>query len=111
MVADLRPDRPGAVPVQVEGAAAGTEIAAAFFGDLRVVLDAGRVRAEHEAVLPVEEAVNDDDKCVGVVETRIAPAVGDNNARRIIVMCNNADIKGGIGVADEHLGFLRRRHR
>jgi hypothetical protein len=46
--------------------------------------------------LPVEQAINDDEKSIGVIETRIAPAVRYDNARRIVVKGDNPDKERGV---------------
>ena len=57
-----------------------------FVGHLAVVLDAGRVGAEDEAVLAVAVGVEDHPEAVGVVERRVAARVGHDDARRVAVV-------------------------
>ena len=73
-----------------------------FVGDLAVVLDAGRVGAEHESVLPIAIGVEDHLEAVGVVHRRVAARVGDDDARRIRVVEHRADVErvGGEDDAD-----------
>src|SRR5690606_18778938 len=68
---------PRGVPVQVETAlAAADRLALRLARDLAVVLDAGRIGAEHVAVLAIQQSVDQDSKAVGVVERGVATAVG-----------------------------------
>src|SRR5688500_19186053 len=101
MLARLRAHLPRRVPVDVESraAAAGLPLAAALpaaalalIGDLTVVLDAGRIGAEHEAVLTIAIGVDDHLEAVGVVERRVAARVGDDDARRIAVVHHGAKV-------------------
>src|SRR5690606_4178938 len=77
--ADLRYARlhgPGGVPVQVEAAlAAGQELPLPLARHLSVEFDAGGIRAEHIAILPVEQAVYENPEAVRVVERRVPAAV------------------------------------
>src|SRR5262249_42746002 len=93
-VAGLRTHDPRGVPVQVEATArtgllveAGPRAAAAahharaltLVCDLPVVLEPGRVGAEHEAVLPVLVRVDDDLEAVDVGEGRITPRIAEHD--------------------------------
>ena len=80
-----------------------------FVGDLAVVLDAGRVGAEHEPVLAIAIGVDDHLEAVGVVHRRVAARVGDDDARRIAVVHHRADVERVGGEDDPHFGSLRRR--
>jgi len=59
---------------------------------LAVIFDAGRIGAENEAVLLIEIAVNEDRKTVSILKVSISATVGDNDARWVCVITNDADI-------------------
>ena len=118
VLGDLRAHRPRRVPVDVEAraGAAGLPLAEAkpaaalpFVGDLAVVLDAGRVGAEHEPVLPIAIRVEDHLEAVGVVQRRVAARIGDDDARRIGVVEHRADVERVRREHDPHFRSLRRR--
>ena len=118
LVGDLRAHRPRAVPVDVEARAraarlhlAEAEAAAAlpFVGHLAVVLDAGGIGAEHEAVLPIAIGVDDHLEAVGVVHRRVAPRIRDDDAGWIGVVHHRADVERVGGEHDPHFGALRHR--
>ena len=99
---DLRAHRPCAVPVDVEPGAGAARLhaakaqpatALAFVGDLAVVLDAGGVGAEHEPVLAIAVGVDDHLEAVGVVQRRITPRVGDDDAVWIRIEQLHADVQ------------------
>ena len=109
---------PGAVPVDVEAAprprglltSAGQPAAALpFEGDLPVVLDAGGIGAEDEAVLAVAVGVEDDPEAVHVVERRVAARVRDDDGGRLAVVHHRTDVERVPGEDDPDLGPLRRR--
>jgi len=62
--------------------------------DLAVVFDAGGVGAEHEAVAPVLERVEDDLEAVRFVQRRVAAAVRDDDAVRLAVVADDRDEEG-----------------
>ena len=108
---------PGAVPVDVEPAAAAAvepaasaspeqAPAAALVGHLTVVFLARRGRAEHETVLPVAERVEHDLKAVGVVHRRIAAAVADDDGGRVGVVADHSEVDRVVREHDPHLGAL-----
>ena len=117
-VGDARADFPRAVPVQVEAAARAPHLhlrvaepapTLPLVGHLSVVLDAGGVGAEHEAVLPVAVRVEDEAERVGLVEGRIAARVGDDDARGFAVVADHADEQGVGRHHEPHLGAFGRR--
>src|SRR5262249_31316929 len=121
-VAGLRTHDPRGVPVQVEATArtgllveAGPRAAAAahharaltLVCDLPVVLEPGRVGAEHEAVLPVLVRVDDDLEAVDVGEGRITPRIAEHDPARLRVVADDAEVQRAVGVHDADLGLLR----
>ena len=119
-LADLGGDGPGAVPVQVEAggqgaapeaavAAHAAEHAGAAFHDLAVVLDARRVRAEHETVAAVLERVEDDLEAVRLVQGRVAAAVRDDDPFGFPVVADDRHEEGVLGVREADLGPFRAR--
>ena len=116
---------PGAVPVEVEApagaallpavagapAAAAAEPAAALplVGELPVVLDAGRVGAEDEPVLPVQVGVENDLEAVGLVQRRVAPAVRHDDRAGVRGVADNPEVDGVGVVHDADLGAFRGR--
>ena len=67
---------------------------------------AGRVGAEHEAVLPIAIGVEDHPEAVGVVEVGVAARVGDDDARGLAVVADDADVERVGREDDAHLGVL-----
>ena len=101
-------DIPGTVPVQVESATA--EYSTGTFADhLPVVFDAGRIGAKKKAVLPVQQAIQDDLETVRIVEAGVAPAIRNDDAVRIVIVGNQADVQGIVAETHEDFRFLRRR--
>ena len=101
---DLRLDRPRGVPVQVE--AVLTKAVCPLSRDLAVELDAHRICAEYHSILTGQKAVDHDQKPVGVGQARIPAGVRDENALRVIVMADHADVQGVVRKANEDLRLL-----
>ena len=100
---------PRRVPILIEAAlAARHELTRAFARDLTVVLHAGRRRAEHVAVLAIEQAVDQHAKAVGLLERRVAAAVGGDDLERLIVVGDQADVQRAVSETDEDHGALAR---
>ena len=123
-VGDLRGDLPDAVPVQVEStpraallltpgplhqAAADAAAPLPLVGQLSVVLEPGRVRAEHEPVLLVLVGVEDEPEAVGLDQRRVAPRVRDDDRRGVPDEADHPEVDRVVGVHDPHLGALGRR--
>ena len=117
---DPGPDLPRPVPVEIEPSrVAAREFApathsepapaAALVDDLPVVLLTCRAGSEDESVLPVAERIEDHHEAVAVGERRVAPAVVDDDRRRVAVVADDTDIDGVAGVDDADLGLLGRR--
>src|SRR5690606_2240358 len=70
--------------------------------------DAGGIRAEHVAILPVEQAVYQNPEAVRIVERRVAAAVCRDDGRRIVVVRDDADVQSRFGEPDENFGALTR---
>ena len=94
---------PGAVPVAVEA------VALPVAADLAVVLDAGRVGAEDEAVLAVVVRVQHQLEAVGLVQGRVAAALRHDDAARLEVVADDTHVERVRAVAHTHLGALRGR--
>ena len=118
LIGGLRAHLPRRVPVDVESSAAAarlhlaaalTTAALAFVGDLGVVLDAGRIGAEHEPVLTIAIGVHDHLEAVGVVQRRIAARVRHDDAGRIAVVHDRTDIERVVGEDHADLGPLGHR--
>ena len=60
---------------------------------LSVVLDAERIGAEHERVLPVVEGVEQDANRVGVAEIGVAAALADQNVLGLGVEADQRDVE------------------
>ena len=109
VVVNLRLDFPGRVPVHIEAAARAAKAAGAFVGDLGVVLQSRRIGAEHEAILAVEHAVDDDAKAVGLIKWRVATTVGNDDAGGVGLEGDHTDVERLIGKANPHFGALGSR--
>ena len=115
VVADLGADVPIAIPVEIEPCARprllpppAAATRSSLVRDLAVVLDAGRIRSEHEAVALVAEGVEDDLKAVALVERRVATALRDDDAVRLRVQAHDAEVDRLVGEHDANLSSLRR---
>jgi hypothetical protein len=94
----------------VHGAfAARDDLIVALAHDLAVVLDARGVRAEHVAVLPIEEPVDEHTEAISVVERRVAAAIGGDDRERLGVVSHHADVERAVREAHEDLSALARR--
>lgn len=85
-------------------AARGGEAPLAVFGNLAVVLDAHRCRAEQVGVLAVEERVEHEQQRIGV-----AAILTSEDASGAAVEHPRTHIDRGLIVQDAYLGTLRRR--
>ena len=74
----------------------------AFVGHLPVVLHASRVGAEDEAVLVVDEGIENDLDAVGIVQRRVAAAVGHDDGLRVADVADDAEIKRVVRVDDPY---------
>ncbi len=97
---------PVGVPVEVKTTPAGAKCAAAFFGDLTIIFNACRVGPEYEAILLVEVTVDQNRKAIGVLKICVSPTIRDDDAFRIAVVTDDADVKCAIGVTNKNFGFL-----
>ena len=75
---------------------------------LAVVLDAERIGAEDERVLPVVERVEEDLDRVGLVEFGVAAALADDNLVGLRVVADDADIQRAAVDQESDLGALGR---
>ena len=98
-VEDLSLHPPGAIPVSVEAAFA-------IVGDLTVVLRPRGIGTEDEAGLAVAIGIEDDLEAVGLVEGCVAACVGNDNAIRLAVVANDADVERIVVESDEDLRLL-----
>ena len=105
---DLGVHVPHAIPVLVEPTG-GKGPAFSLPGHLPVELDTHRVGAEDEPGELVSVGVEDDLKAVGLIQRRIAPAVGHDDLVGILVVADHPEVERGAGVGDENLGALRDR--
>jgi len=53
-------------------------------------------------------AVDDDPETVGIIQPRIAAGIGDDDAIRVVIVGDNADVQRIVCKTDKHLGPLRR---
>ena len=107
---------PGPVPVEVRraGLAAGSGAGAGgaaespfpFLGDLAVVLDPRRRRAEDEGVLPVVVGVEHDEERVLLGEIGVAPDLAPDDPGGVGVVEPHPDVEGVLVEEDPHLGAL-----
>ena len=113
---------PRAIPVEVEAAArttllptvAGTSAAATaepaaalpLIRHLAVVLDAGWVGPEDEAVLPVEVGVEENLETVGLRHVGITTAVGNDDRGRVLGIAHHPEIDRVGGIDNAYLGAL-----
>ena len=118
LLGDLAAHGPRAVPVDVETrtgtgrlhlAEAKPAAALPFVGHLTVVLDAGRVGAEHEPVLAIAVGVEDHLEAVGVVHRRVPSRIRHDDAARVRVVEHHADVERVGGEDHADLGLLGRR--
>ena len=69
----------------------------ALAGDLAVVLDPFRIRAEEEGVLAVVEGVEDDLDGVGLVEVAVPAALRDEHPFGLAVEGDDSHVERGLG--------------
>ena len=87
-------------------AAVPTVFLLSLIAHLRVVLHAGGVGPEDEAVLPVEEGIENHQERVRLVQLGVSPGIGRDDQRRIAIVQDDAHVDRVIVIEDSHLGAL-----